>query len=540
MQTIRLVETMRLSQVGITWFGAALLGGAVFFSACARPGSPSGGPRDFIPPMIASTWPDTFEVIEATRDPVKIVFSERISERPTEGTMDNAVLVSPITGEHRAKHSRSGLEIDVIGGFQPNLVYRVRILPTVKDLFGNTLEGPFELVFSTGADFEHNVIAGMVEDRVTGEVLEGARVEARVRAGEDNPVHVAITDSVGVFALRYLPSGSYEVSVYQDVNRNAEVDFAELQGQAESVLEPQLPLLADTAILRQVTLLRPDTSPARLIRVEALDSVMVRLAFNDYMDAEGSLDPIQIRIGPEEGEALEIDRLLWPRQVDSLRAVEDSIAAEEERLALVDSLGVVADSLDQVYAAFDAAGDSLGIDTLGAVIGRIRTRMEPPEPLEEREDPTGGREEAPPPILPQQEFFVRLAEPLPPDLLVQAVVSGVVNLNGLGEGGGEASFMWEPPEPAEEPGTAGLVPDTAAVPPDTAVAPPDTAVAPPDTAVAPPDTATGRSDSTSVPPGPVAVPPPDNGFVASRRAEVARRGELRRTRPRWWPSQRRP
>jgi len=535
---------MRLFQVGLAWLGTALLGGAVLFGACARPGSPSGGPRDIIPPMIASTWPDTFATIEATRDPVKIVFSERISERTTQGTMNNAVQVSPITGEHRAKHSRSGLEIDIIGGFQPDLVYRVRVLPTVRDLFGNTLEGPFELVFSTGADFEYNVIAGIVEDRVTGESVEGVRVEAQARAGEGNPVYVATTDSVGVFALRYLPSGSYDLSIYQDINRNGEVDFAELQGRAESILGLQPPL-ADTAILRQVTLLRPDTSPARLIRVEAMDSVMVRLAFNDYLDAEGSLDPIQIRIGPEEGAGLEIERLLWPRQVDSLRAVEDSVAAEEARLALVDSLGVLADSLDQVLAGFEAAGDSLGIDTLGAVLGRIRDRMEPPEPPEE---PAEGQTVELPPILPQQEFFVRLAEPLLPDQLFQAIIFGVVNLNGLGEGGGEASFAWEPPEPepVEEPDTATLVPDTTVVPPDTAVVPPDTAAVPPDTtgtppdtAVVPPDTAAVPPDTTGTPPDTGAVAPPDTGFVASRRVEIALAGELHRRQPRWWPFRRR-
>ena len=146
----------------------------------------------------------------------------------------------------------------------------------------------------------------------------------------------------------------------------AEVDFSELQGRVESTLEPQ-PSSADTAIIREITLLRPDTTPSRLIQVEAMDSVMIRMAFNDYMDAEASLDPVQLRIGPEEGAGLEVDRLLWPRQVDSLRAVEDSIRAEETRLAMVDSLGVIADSLDQVFAGFEAAGDSLGVDTLGRI-----------------------------------------------------------------------------------------------------------------------------------------------------------------------------
>lgn len=456
---------MKVFRMAMVWLGAATLGGAALFSACARPSAPTGGPRDIIPPMIASTWPDTFEVIEPTRDPVKIVFSERISERATQGTLDNAVLVSPFTGEHRVKHTRSGLEIDIIGGFQPDLVYRVRVLPTVKDLFNNTLDGPFELVFSTGASYETNVIAGVVEDRISGEVVEGARVEARVRGEEDSPVHLATTDSVGVFALRYLPFATYDISLFQDMNRNAEPDFSEAQGVAEGVLEVPPPQ-ADTVILRQVKLLRPDTTPPRLIRVEAYDSVTVRLSFDDFMDAEGTLGPFFVQVAQEEGPGLEVERLVWPLERDSLLAVEDSIAAEERRVAMVDSLQLVMDSLDLIFAEMQAAGDTLGTDSLGTVLEQLRGRIAPPEPPEELDPGDAGE---PPPVLPRQEFFVLLAEPLVPDQLFQVTVTGVSNINGLGGGGGEASFTWEPPEPPPEetPDTAAMLPDTAGVPPDT-------------------------------------------------------------------------
>ena len=497
---------MRSLQVGLAWLGAAALGGGVLLvGACARPGSPAGGPRDFIPPMVTSTWPDTFATIEPTRDPVKIVFSERISERPTQGSLDNAVLVSPVTGDHRVKHTRSGLEIEVIGGFQPNLVYRVRILPIVKDLFTNPMEGPFELVFSTGAEYETNVIAGVAEDRLTGEVVRGARVEARGRGEDDPPVYMATSDSSGVFALRYLPAASYDISLFEDINRNGEADFAERQGVAEGILGQQPPL-ADTIILRGLKLLRPDTTPARLIRVEAYDSLLVRFAFDDFLDAEGPLDPVQVQvqIAPEEGPGPNVDEFLWPRQVDSIRAVADSIAAEERRVAMVDSLQLVVDSLDQIYQEMEAAGDSLGIDTLGANLGRMRDRMAPPEPPEEPE-PEAAQES--PPILPQQEFFVLLTSPLDPDRLFQASVAGVVNINGLGGGGGEASFSWEPPEPPpeERPDTAAVA-DTAGVPPDTAGVRPDTAGVPPDTSGVPPDTSGVPPDTSRVPPDTSAVP----------------------------------
>lgn len=491
--TGKLIAIKKVVGPGAGWLAASLMAVGVLFGACARPGTPSGGPPDRIPPMVASTWPDTFAVIEPTRDPVKIVYSERISERPTQGTLAQAVLVSPVTGEHRVKHTRSGLEVEVIGGFKPGLVYRVRVLPTVKDLFNNPMEGPFELVFSTGADFERNVVAGIVTDRVTGDEVEGARVEARGR-GEDPPVYVAVTDSAGVFALRFLPAGSYDLSLYEDVNRNAEPDFAELQGTSESTLAAEPPL-ADTVILREVRLLRPDTLPARLIRVEAMDSVLIRLAFDDFLDAEGSLDSVQARIALEDGSSERgVDRLLWPREVDSLRVVWDSIAAEERRLAQMDSLRVLADSVQGLLAGFEAAGDTLGVDSLAPVLDLIRDRMEPPEPEEEPEET---EDQPPPPILPKAEFYILLLEPLLPDQLFQATVAGVVNLNGLPGGGGESSFTWEPPErePEEEPDSSAAVPDTAGVVPDTTGALPDSAVVRPDTTAALPDSTVVRPDT---------------------------------------------
>jgi hypothetical protein len=159
----------RLGPGGMLRLGTVLWGGLALVVSCAMPSRPSGGPRAWIPPMVVSTWPDTFEVIEPTRKPVVIRYSTRLSERPTEGTLDNAVLVSPATSGHRVKLTRNGLEISVTGGFRPDLVYRVRVLPTIKDLFGNAMEGPFELVFSTGGEFEPNVIAGLATDRISGD-----------------------------------------------------------------------------------------------------------------------------------------------------------------------------------------------------------------------------------------------------------------------------------------------------------------------------------------------------------------------------------
>jgi hypothetical protein len=451
---------------------------------CARQGRPTGGPQDRIPPMVVSTWPDTFATVEPTRDPIVITFSERISERPTVGRLDDVVVVSPETGQARVKHTRSGLEISLAGGLRPGLVYRVRVLNTVKDMFNNPMEGPFELVFSTGGAYELNVLAGVVTDRITGEKVDQARVEAREitesdeeGAGEepDVPVYLAKTDTAGIFVLRYIPSGEYELTIYQDNNRNREPDFRERQGTTTAHLG-LLPPRKDT-IISEVALLQPDTIPARLVRVEAEDSTLLRLTFDDFLPTPASLSPIRITLSREEGDSPGIERLLWPHQLDSLRAFEDSVRVADSLALVADSLRGVADSLQAVVAGLEAVGDTVELPEVRETLERLQARLEPPE----REEPE--EEEAPPPpppILPEPEFFAFLRAPLVPNQVYQVTVTNVRNINGLTGGGGEGEVTWEPPEPTPA-DTAGALPDSLAARPDTTTVPPDTTAVPPDT-----------------------------------------------------------
>jgi hypothetical protein len=425
--------------------------------------------------MVVSTWPDTFEIIEALRDPVQIRFSERISERPTGGPLVDAVQISPETGEHRVKHTRSGLEISLIGGFRADQVYRVRVLPTIKDMFGTPMTGPFELVFSTGGEFQKNVLAGVVLDRITGEPVEGARVEAREQGEEDAPVHVASTDTAGIYLLRFLPGGAYQVSVFDDLNRNREMDFSERQGETTGALGT-LAGRADTVIGR-LALLQPDTTPSQLIRVEAEDSALLRLTFDEYLYPGNMLGGVRVVLTLEEEVGPAVERLLWQGELDSIRAAADSVRAADALRALTDSLNMEVDSLRVLVARFQAAGDTTAADSVDAVLEAEEGRL---ESLLASEDPEGPEEEeeevaqAPGPVLPEQFFYAILREPLAPSILYQLTVTGVRNIASVTDGGGEAGVTWTPPE--TPPDTAGVPPDTAAVPPDTANVPPDTAL----------------------------------------------------------------
>jgi len=421
--------------------------------------------------MVVKTWPDTFEVIEATRDPAVITFSERISERPVDGrSLDQAVLVSPYTGEAEVKHIRSGLEVSVLGGFKPDLVYRIRVRETVKDLFNNAMEGPFELVFSTGAEFYRHVLGGVVTDRITGEPVEGARVEARrmvpgqqrFEVAEDAVPYVTMTDTAGIYLLRYVPPEAFELEIYLDNNRNREPDFREAQG-TDRVEVGTRPTRVDT-VISYVSILQPDTVPAELIRVEVVDSALLKLSFDDFLLPEQDLEQVGVRLLIDEGQedptvmaaGPAVDRFLWQRQVDSMVAVQDSIRAADSLSARLDSLQITADSLENALPSLAAAGDTAAVLEVQDELSAIRRELESPEPpgagMRGEEEVEEVEEE---PILPEQVFFTLLASPLEPGQLYRVEVSGVENVNELPGGGGSSGVTWTPPEPTD-PDSAGV------------------------------------------------------------------------------------
>ena len=198
-------------------------------AACARPEAPPGGPEDLFPPYVIETTPDTFAVVEPGVDEVHFRFSERISERPATGNLNDAVVVSPSTGLVRVRHGRDGITVEMQEGFEAGRLYRVTVLPVINDMFQNRLRDPFDLVVSTGDDFVPNVLAGMVEDRVTGEAVPDVRVEARFQLDADTVTHWNLTDRDGVFSLRYVPDGPYEVRAWMDRNRDREIGESEPQ-----------------------------------------------------------------------------------------------------------------------------------------------------------------------------------------------------------------------------------------------------------------------------------------------------------------------
>jgi hypothetical protein len=369
---------------------------------------------------------------------VVIRFDERISERLTGvQRLSDAVLVSPETSPVRVDRRRRAIEVKLVRGWEPDRVYRVVIQPVFADLFNNRRQEPVDLVFSTGAPIPETAVGGFVHDGLTLEPVVDARIEALHRG--DSTTYVGAADTAGFFALRYLPAGEYRVLAWRDQNRDRVPDFFEAQDSTP------LTLAAPDTSLLELALLPGDTTPPVLGSAQPVDSLRIRLLFDDHF-APGDVAGMATVYDLTNDRFVAEVPLLHGARLDSLLAAEQAVA---------DSLA----ALEAARAAI-AQGDTLPPDTLPSDTARVvppgvDAAAAPPE--------TPAAPRAPGPPLPSRELIVVLPLPVIPGVLYRVEVAGVTNIQGVAGGGGTAQF--EAPE--------RQVPPAAEPPPDTLPGPVD-------------------------------------------------------------------
>ncbi len=431
--------------------------------SCARQEAPTGGPPDVRPPVVIATYPEPGVTVGALDGPVRFEFDERISEQVSGGNLSTAVSVSPRSGAVRVKHGRRSLEVEVEDGFAPGTVYRVTMAAVVSDLFGNRLADPFELIFSTGETPVATTLAGEIWDRTTGRPQPNALVLATDQGGR---VHEATADAAGIFAFRYLPGGTLTVAAFEDVNRNADLDSAEVQGTVTADI-----VVGDTTFL-DIAVLAPDTLPAVLGAVTVLDSVTVYATFDDYLDPGLDARSIAVRIEREDGVAPGVEASfheagysLWVDSVVAAMARDDSVAAAQRADSAVASVDSVATPTDTVRVEPQVGAGR------PAASAPQEPRRRGPTPLEPLQGSTPGLTADGRRVLPSTRLVFRLADTLATGVEYEVTLEGIRNINGLEGGGGSAPAMRE--APPDTTAVDSLAADTAVV--DTVVA--DTGVA---------------------------------------------------------------
>lgn len=216
--------------------------------ACATQVAPGGGPEDKLPPRIAAVYPAPGTTNHPNELYIKLEFDEWINP----SIPRNAVSISPpIEKKMRFEVSGNTLELTSRGLLDTGTTYTVTFAGGIKDLHGNSLAKPFQVVFSTGAHLDSLKLFGriMVNDTMVkkklypsiglflmGSEREGVRYLQKFRdtatkmldtlpmLAKEPPLFMTHADSAGNFELSGLKPGRYRVAAFLDANGNQKIE----------------------------------------------------------------------------------------------------------------------------------------------------------------------------------------------------------------------------------------------------------------------------------------------------------------------------
>lgn len=300
----------------------------LMLAACARIGSPPGGPDDAVPPVLLGTVPESVGVYPDWKHDVEFRFDEIISEggSPNQGLgtgdLEKLILLSPTEGIPVVRWKRNRITVRPREGWKPNRVYRLELLPGVTDLRRNRLDTTSVLTFSTGGPEPTDTLAGLVIDWVAGRPARAALVELVL--SPDSLIYRTLTDSSGRFSLGPLPRGDYAVYAAIDQNHNLRRERRENYDSAAAA--------SGTLLVPPLWLLPRDTLGPRIQGIAPDDSLSATITFSGPLDPSQQFDSLRVRLLLQKDSVAVPFRSLLPKAVDDslqkiVRATADSLKA---------------------------------------------------------------------------------------------------------------------------------------------------------------------------------------------------------------------
>jgi uncharacterized protein (DUF2141 family) len=189
--------------------------------SCANISSPTGGPKDTIPPALVKVNP-TSGAIRFNDRIVRMEFSEPIQIKE----LTNQLIITPsILGKYKSQISKNTIELEFEEDFEENTTYTLNFREGIADLNEGNPAKDLKLAFSTGDYLDSLSITGQVKELLTNKVVKEILVSL-YRAGDtlntfnSRPYYLTKTNEEGYFEFNNLKAGKYTVYATKDVNKN--------------------------------------------------------------------------------------------------------------------------------------------------------------------------------------------------------------------------------------------------------------------------------------------------------------------------------
>ncbi len=253
----------------------------IIINSCAVIESPSGGPRDTIPPQILIATPQ-WGTLNFNNRTATLVFSKY---------MDKAKVIENLTISPKTdlKFSWSGkeLEIEFAKELDTNTTYSLQLGTDYSDYYQVKPSQAFELIFSTGNKLDSGTISGkLIDERPAGAYIFIYNITAK-NPDTLNPRNVAPDYKVqigtsGEFKLGAIKDGNYRAFVIKDEFKNDLYDDIDAFGATENDITVKD--AKSTPFVIKLGTPIDETAP-ELISAESIYSNQVLAQFSEFLDS---------------------------------------------------------------------------------------------------------------------------------------------------------------------------------------------------------------------------------------------------------------
>jgi len=220
----------------------------IFYTSCANIGSPTGGVKDSIPPVVVKTVPGLRSTNYKGSD-VRFTFDEFIIP---DGISEKLVISPPMKKKPIIKMKGKTLIVEFTEDLRKESTYSLDFKDGVAD---NNEKNPienFRFSFSTGARFDSLRIAGFVKNALNQEPVEKALVLLHRQNDytsfiDSIPDYIGTTNKEGFFTIDNVAPGEYRLYALMDADNSLTYNSkSELIAFADSILIPSASYVART------------------------------------------------------------------------------------------------------------------------------------------------------------------------------------------------------------------------------------------------------------------------------------------------------
>lgn len=192
--------------------------------SCAKQTSPTGGPKDTIPPTLTSSQPRKGQTNIKPKQ-ITLEFDEPvILNNPKEQILITPDLQKKYKIETRNRTVNIELETELID----STTYLLNFRDAIQDLTEKNPVRDLKLAFSTGIYIDSLRISGTIRDQFKNIEIKDATVALyqsdTFNIFKHKPTYITKTNQKGEFLFEYLKHGTYYIYAFDDRNKNLITD----------------------------------------------------------------------------------------------------------------------------------------------------------------------------------------------------------------------------------------------------------------------------------------------------------------------------